>query len=299
MWAPFEPEEASGRLVPAGLEGEVDSLLLHNAGFQSELAALRRLLRKPPGGVSTVVHQDVWSSNILVAASGPPSTHIIDWETALLGHSCFDIGHFFATLFSCAVSARGLAQAGNLPETRPAQEAWLVAGVTQSWEAYWAVRRERGPAAGLPSSAADERALLADALGFAGSVLLRWSVGQFNIQGVLGLAPGSAAHTSAVRAALHLGAVLVRERRRIPSPAAAADMMRAALEGGSVEAAAALVPQAEAVPLPAEALPPTRAQMLLGRAPSCKLSMRDMGRLSQRFMRTYTSTRGLLEPPAE
>ena len=76
-------------------------------------------------------------------------------------------------------------------------------------------------------------------------------------------------------------------------------MLRAALTDASVEAAAALVPEAEAVPLPPEALPPTRAQMLLGRSLSCKLSTRDLGRLSQRFMRTYTSRRTLLVPPAE
>lgn len=103
-------------------------------------------------------------------------------ETALLAHSCFDIGHFFATLFHCAVSVRGLGEAGDRPEARLAQEAWLAASVEQSWEAFWAVRRDKGPPVGLPSSAADERALLGDALGFAGCVLLRWSIGNFNIQ---------------------------------------------------------------------------------------------------------------------
>lgn len=118
----------------------------------------------------------------------------------------------------------------------------------------------------------------------------------------MGLQPGTAAHTAAVRRAVHLGSALVRLRRRVPSAAAAGDMLRAVLQGGSVEAAAALVPEAEATPLPAEAAPPSKAQMLVGprgRSRSCKLSTHDLGRLSQRFMRTYTSARGLLAPPAE
>lgn len=80
MYVPFDPEDASGRKVPAGLEAEVQELILGHPGFQAELAALQRLLRRPPGGAAVVCHQDVWSSNILVAASGPPSTHIIDWR---------------------------------------------------------------------------------------------------------------------------------------------------------------------------------------------------------------------------
>ena len=378
--------------VPPGLEAEVEGLLAGHPGFQAEIRALRRLLRRPPGGAAcaTVVHQDIWGrwarrslppvactgrssvathpapnrslrrrapfsacSNILVAASGPPSTHIIDWrvqpaalacmpqlcvrtcpgclparaaclparrpacnatprsprpppragpcrELALLGHSLFDMGHLFGTLMMSALCARGLGEAGDAPEARPAQEAWLAAGVAEGWEAYWAVRRERGPPAGLPCSAADERALLPDALGFAGAVLLRWTVGQFNIAEVMGLQPGTPPHTAAVRRAVHLGSALVRLRRRVPSAAAAADMLRAALADAPVEAAAALVPEEAAVPLPPEALPPSKAQMLRGgRSLSCKLSSFDLGRLSQRFMRTYASKRVLLEPPAE
>lgn len=212
------------------------------------------------------------------------------------------MGHMLGTLLSCALCARGLGEAGVLAEARPAQEAWLTASLDQAWAAYWAVRRDKGPAAGLPSSAADECFLLADALGFAGAVLLRWAVGAYNIAQMMGLEPGSAAHIATVRRAMHLGSALVRLRRRIPTVAAASAMLLAALEGGSVKAAAALVPEAAAAPLPPEALPPTKAEMLLGlgRSRSCKLSSRDLGRLSQLDMRAHTaSARALLVSTAE
>lgn len=215
---------------------------------------------------------------------------------ALLGHPCFDLGHFWATLMSCALCARGLAEAGDQPGARAAQEAWLAASLAEAWDEYWVVRRVRGPPAGLP---ADERAALADVCGFAGCVLLRWTIGAFNIASVMGLEPGSPAHTATVQRAVRLGSALVSLRRRIPSAAAVADMLRAALEGDSVEAAAALVPEADAMPLPPEALPPTKAQMLLGRSQSCRLGSRDLGRLSQRFMRQATTARALLVPTPE
>lgn len=101
----------------------MDQLVVSHPGFQEEVAAVRRLLRRPPSGIATVVHQDVWGrwgrraapaaaahcnrlptrwlmlwgpfpqsplcSNILVAASGPPSTHIIDWWVRLAACSAW------------------------------------------------------------------------------------------------------------------------------------------------------------------------------------------------------------------
>ena len=257
-----------------------------------------------------------------------PCLPLVCRETAGLCHSCYDLGHLIGTLLHCALAARGLGEAGDRTAARPAQEAWLLESLSEAWEAYWAERRVCGPPAGLASSPADEHALLADTLGWAAVVLLRWSIGAaggsrgqqrwllasrlaaglkrssfplaqpqgaYNIQEVMGLAPGTPAHTAAVRRAVHLGSALVRYRRRIPSMAAVADMLRAALDDGSVEAAAALVPKEQETPLPAAALP-SRAQML-GRSRSCRLSNRDLASLSRVLMRQHTSERALRVVP--
>ncbi|KAI8474892.1 MAG: kinase-like domain-containing protein [Monoraphidium minutum] len=228
---------------PAELGPEVEAGIYGDAALMAEVAVLRALRASP--GARCFLHTDAWVNNILVPewAEGTPAGEelaLVDFEFGTVGPNSYDIGHTIGTLLLAAITVRGYADAGAgggaegaVPRQRRAeQEEWLVASAAEAWAAFcgaWAAQAKRR----MPWQRRPAAPPLADAVGYAGIVVVRWSIGQFNIFRNLGLEDGTPAYTAAVRAAVRVGGALIRRRHEIGSAdeiaaIARAEMARAA-----------------------------------------------------------------------
>ncbi|GBF92227.1 hypothetical protein Rsub_05309 [Raphidocelis subcapitata] len=257
---PFE-RSTTHNSWPAALGGEVERLVFSDEKLRAELASLIETRAAPAAEQTVVSHTDIWLCNVLLAQDDAPC--IIDFEFGCLAPAAFDLGHLVAQMAFGAFLARALADseaaaparggaseaAGAKAEAKPPavaaatrrdQEGWMLEAMEEVWSGYEAER-----AAAVADPEARARAPPAppveDVLGFAGVVLVRWSISRFNIFACLGVDPATPAFEAAVGRAVALGAALLRERRSIAGAAGAAALARALLggEGGGAGAGGA------------------------------------------------------------
>lgn len=227
FYLPFDPA-APQNDWPDVLDDEVARLVHKDAKLMAELATLRRLY-KEPGANKCLVHHDVWSGNILCTST---STHIIDYEFGGWGPAAYDIGHALAHFVLCATVVRAYAdneaegaEKGSISAAKRAdQQAWLLDSVKQAYDAFTVALASATGGSGVPA------APLQDVLGFAGVVMIRWTIGQFNLPENLGVERNSPAFVDATRRAVRVGAALLRDRRSIRSVNEVAELARAELE---------------------------------------------------------------------
>jgi 5-methylthioribose kinase len=222
---------------PAELDEEVAAYVHNDGALLAEVAALRDLYRAPDD--PCFLHTDTWTGNVLVDAGGGMTT--IDYEFGQLGPPSYDIGHVLcvgimsaltvqthealeaAGMGVCQAQTAGLS-ADALAAARRQQLAWLVRLPTEAWAAYETESAEQADGRPLPPSR------LADALGYAGITILRWSLGEFNLFTMLGLPEDcGAARLAAVRRAVYLGTALIRRRRQLCSMEAVQQLLECAL----------------------------------------------------------------------
>jgi 5-methylthioribose kinase len=223
------------------LDADVARLVYSDLRLLAEVVSLQQLFRNPMD--PCFIHTDTWSGNILVNGSCG-TMHCIDFEFGQLGPQAYDVGHGLTTCMlnavlvhaSACLEAVGAGYCGEqtagtsseaLAAARQSQLAWLVPAAAALWAEHVATRRA---AAGAQWSAEREAQLLADALGYAGITMLRWSIGEFNMFTMHGMPLDIfGVRVGAMRRAVYLGCALLRRRRSLGSMAAAQQLLEAAL----------------------------------------------------------------------
>ena len=228
FYLPFDPA-APQNDWPDAIDDDVTRLVYKDAKLMAELEAMR-LIYKKVGSNTCLVHHDVWSGNILCT---PTTCHIIDCEFGGWGPAAYDIGHAIAHFALCATVVRAYADIeartdGKYddvisPERRLEQQEWLLDSISEAYDAFTASLAEAS-VNGLPT------VFLEDVLGITGIVMLRWTLGQFNLPENLGVERNSEEFVDATRRAVQVGAAVLRGRRSIKSVKFVAELLHDALD---------------------------------------------------------------------
>jgi 5-methylthioribose kinase len=163
-----------------------------------------------------LVHGDLHSGSLMVTDA---STWAIDPEFAFVGPMGFDLGKVLANLLLAFFAADGHASADS---PRAAQRAWLLATAAEVWEGFaaefvalWEARGGGGDAypeplfgdaaaGGAAARAEAQRAFMAgvwaDAVGFAGVVMIRRLVGIAHVADMESIQPEAARAACEARA---------------------------------------------------------------------------------------------------